>query len=192
MQAILRSPDNRVQAFLAAGHVCAVMGFHEYVPIAEAHKVPIVVTGFEPVDLLRGMLAAVKQLEDGTPRAENAYERVVTFQGNRAAQDAIWRVFQPADRKWRGIGMIPLSGLGLRPEYAKFDAERRFEVNHVEAQESPLCIAGQILQGLKKPPQCAAYRRECRPESPLGAPMVSAEGACAAYHRFHPEALLHA
>ncbi|MCX7609445.1 MAG: hydrogenase formation protein HypD [Anaerolineales bacterium] len=185
MEAILGSKSNRVQGFLAAGHVCAVMGYHEYPPLAEKYRVPIVVTGFEPVDLLRGVLACVRQLEAGRHEVENAYERAVTFEGNRAAQAVIARVFQPVDRKWRGIGIIPQSGWGLRPEFAEFDAETRFAVGEIQTQESPLCIAGEILQGLKKPPQCTAYAKQCTPQTPLGAPMVSAEGACAAYYRYH-------
>lgn len=189
MEAILSSKHNRVQAFLAAGHVCAVMGYHEYPPIAEKYKVPIIVTGFEPVDLLRGVLAAVKQLEAGKAEAENAYERVVTLEGNLPAQKVVNTVFQPVDRKWRGIGMIPQSGLGLRPEFASFDAETRFSVGEIITQESPLCIAGEILQGIKKPPQCSAFGKECTPQSPLGAPMVSAEGACSAYYRYHRDSV---
>lgn len=185
MRAILGSKSNRVQAFLAAGHVCAVMGYHEYPPIAETYKVPIVITGFEPVDLLVGVLAAVKQLEAGSATVENAYARAVTFEGNQAAQNTMNEVFEATDRKWRGIGSIPLSGLGLRPEFAAFDAETRFSVGEIVTQESPLCIAGEILQGLKKPPQCSAYGKQCNPQNPLGAPMVSAEGACAAYYRYH-------
>ena len=189
MEAILSSPGVRVQAFLAAGHVCAVMGYHEYPAIAEEYHVPIVVTGFEPVDLLRGVLAAVRQLEAGRAVAENAYERAVSFEGNRSAQEVIKTVFQVVDRQWRGIGLIPRSGWGLRPEFAEFDAEERFGLGEITAQESPLCIAGEILRGLKKPPECAAYAGECTPGSPLGAPMVSAEGACAAYYRYHREAV---
>lgn len=187
MEAILRSKTNRVQAFLAAGHVCAVMGYHEYVPVSKKYKVPIVVTGFEPVDLLRGVLAAVKQLEAGKAEAENAYERAVTLEGNQPAQKVMNTVLQPVDRKWRGIGTIPQSGLGLRPDFDEFDAEKRFSVGEIVTQESPLCIAGEILQGMKKPPQCVAYGKQCTPQSPLGAPMVSAEGACAAYYRYHRE-----
>lgn len=191
MDAILGSKRNRVQAFLAAGHVCAVMGYHEYPRIAERYKVPIVVTGFEPVDLLVGVLAAVNQLEAGKAEAENAYQRAVTFEGNQPAQKMVNTVFQPVDRKWRGIGMIPQSGLGLRPEFSGFDAEARFSVGEIVTQESPLCIAGEILQGLKKPPLCSAYGKQCTPQSPLGAPMVSAEGACAAYYRYHRELVTH-
>ncbi|HSM51125.1 MAG TPA: hydrogenase formation protein HypD [Thermoanaerobaculia bacterium] len=184
MEAILGSPVNRVQAFLAAGHVCAVMGFWEYEPIAERHGVPIVVTGFEPLDLLQGIHMAVRALEAGRHGVENQYARAVTREGNLPAQRLVAEVFEPCDRKWRGIGEIPASGLRLRPEYAGFDAERRFEVGHLTAEESPLCIAGEVLQGLKKPRECAAFGRECTPERPLGAPMVSSEGACAAYFRY--------
>ncbi|MBN2149166.1 MAG: hydrogenase formation protein HypD [Anaerolineales bacterium] len=185
MEAILSSRSSRVNGFLAAGHVCAVMGYHEYPAIAEKYHVPIVVTGFEPVDLLRGVLCAIRQLEANRHEAENAYERAVTFEGNHAAQKVIHTVFQSVDRKWRGIGVIPLSGWGLCPEFAEFDAETRFAVGEISTQESPLCIAGEILQGLKKPPQCPAYHKQCTPQTPLGAPMVSAEGACAAYYRYH-------
>lgn len=185
MEAIFRAKANRVQAFLAAGHVCAIMGFHEYPPLAEKYHVPVVVTGFEPVDLLNGLLAAVKQLESGRAVAENQYQRAVRFEGNESAQRAIRTVFQSVDRKWRGIGIIPQSGWGLRPEFAEFDAEKRFDLHKILSEESPLCIAGEILQGLKKPLQCAAFGKECTPQMPLGAPMVSAEGACAAYYTYH-------
>ncbi len=185
MEALLSSRKNRVQGFLAAGHVCAVMGYHEYPVIAERYHVPIVVTGFEPVDLLLGVLAAVRQLESGRAEVENAYERAVTFNGNLPAQQAIRSVFIPVDRKWRGIGMIPMSGWGLAPQVAGFDAETRFPVTGIITQESPLCIAGEIMQGLKKPTHCSAYGKQCTPQTPLGAPMVSAEGACSAYYRYH-------
>jgi hydrogenase expression/formation protein HypD len=145
-----------------------------------------VVTGFEPVDLLQGILAAVKQLEQGRAEAENAYGRVVTREGNRPAQAVIRQVFMPCDRKWRGVGTIPLSGWRLRPEFSEFDAEHRFPVGSIQPHESPLCIAGQILRGLKKPEQCPAFGVQCTPENPLGAPMVSSEGACAAYFRYRP------
>ncbi len=184
MRAILSSPYNQVQAFLAAGHVCAVMGYWEYPPIAEEFKVPIVVTGFEPVDLVEGILKAVKQLEAGRHEVENAYGRAVTREGNRAAQDLIDKVFVECDRKWRGIGMIPTSGWRLRDEYAEFDAEKRFAVENINTKESPLCISGLVLQGRKKPNECPAFGRECTPEHPLGATMVSSEGACAAYYRY--------
>lgn len=184
MHAILGSPHNRVQGFLAAGHVCAVMGYWEYPPIAQQYSVPITVTGFEPLDLVQGILTTVRMLEKGEVDVKNAYPRVVTYEGNRAAQAIIQRVFQPVDRAWRGIGVIPQSGWGLRPELAEFDAEQRFEVGHIHAQESPVCIAGQILQGLKKPTDCPAFGVSCLPENPLGAPMVSSEGACSAFYRY--------
>lgn len=185
MEAILSSRSNRVQAFLAAGHVCAVMGFHEYPPIAEKYHLPIVVTGFEPMDLLNGLLAAIKQLEAGEAVATNQYQRAVRFEGNESAQHTLRAVFEAVDRKWRGIGMIPQSGWGLRPEFAGFDAEKRFHVEDLFTQESPLCIAGEILQGMKKPTGCVAFGKECTPQTPLGAPMVSAEGACSAYYKYH-------
>ena len=184
MHAILGSPHNRVQGFLAAGHVCAVMGYWEYSPIAQTYKVPIVVTGFEPLDIANGILETVKLLEAGRSEVANAYSRVVTREGNQPAQQVIERVFETCDRKWRGIGMIPQSGWRLRPAYAQFDAERRFDVETIQAEESPLCIAGQILQGLKKPHHCQAFGDPCTPENPLGATMVSSEGACAAYYRY--------
>ncbi|HEX7433913.1 MAG TPA: hydrogenase formation protein HypD [Anaerolineaceae bacterium] len=184
MHAILGSPDNRIQAFLAAGHVCAVMGYWEYPPIALKYHVPIVITGFEPLDLVNGILMAVRQLEAGQVEVQNAYSRVVTYEGNKAAQAMIGRVLQPVDRLWRGIGLIPMSGWGLRPEFKEFDAEQRFDVGDIRTQESPLCIAGQVLQGLKKPTQCPAFGIQCTPRTPLGAPMVSTEGACSAYHRY--------
>ena len=184
MHAILSSPTCRVQGFLAAGHVCAVMGYREYLPIAEQYRVPMSVTGFEPLDLVQGILLTVRQLEAGTHEVQNAYPRAVTLQGNLGAQAIISRVFQPCDRNWRGIGPIPMSGWGLRPEWAAYDSEQRFSVAHIQTQESPICIAGQILQGLKKPPQCPAFGQQCTPETPLGATMVSSEGACAAYYRY--------
>ncbi len=184
MQAILSSPTNRVQAFLAAGHVCAVMGYWEYSPIAEKYKVPVVVTGFEPLDICIGILKAVRMLEASRYEVENEYARVVTYEGNRQGQAVINEVFMETDRNWRGIGMIPTSGWALRPEYERFDAEKRFEVESLSPSESPLCIAGQILQGLKKPIECQAFGKRCTPENPLGATMVSSEGACAAYYRY--------
>lgn len=189
MEAILSSRSNRVQAFLAAGHVCAVMGFHEYSPLTAKYLVPIVVTGFEPVDLLNGLLAAIWQLEAGRAAAENRYQRAVKFLGNESAQRVIRRVFQSVDRKWRGIGVILQSGWGLRPEFTEFDAEKRFDVQNLSAKESSLCIAGEILRGLKKPFQCPAFGGGCTPQTPLGAPMVSAEGACAAYYKYHRDVI---
>ena len=184
MHAILGAPGNRVQGFLAAGHVCSVMGYWEYPPIAEQYGVPIVVTGFEPLDLANGILMTVRQLEAHTHTVENAYSRVVTYEGNQAAQSMLRQVFEPCDRNWRGIGPIPMSGWRLRPEFAEFDAEKRFNVGDIHTQESEICIAGQILQGLKKPVHCPAYGTLCTPDHPLGATMVSSEGACAAYYRY--------
>lgn len=181
---ILSSPQNRVQGFLAAGHVCTVMGYWEYLPIAKTYQIPIVVTGFEPVDILQGILTTVKQLESGKYTVENSYSRVVTKQGNQTAQSIISEVFQDCDQKWRGIGTIPSSGWCLRPEFSQYDAQNRFDVKEINPEESPLCIAGEILQGIKKPHNCKAFGRECTPQHPLGATMVSSEGACAAYYRY--------
>jgi hydrogenase expression/formation protein HypD len=184
MEAILSSATNRVQGFLAAGHVCAVMGYWEYEPLAAKYNVPIVVTGFEPIDLLHGILMVVDMLEDGRTGVENQYVRAVNRGGNQHAQDLVARVFQPADRKWRGIGGIPRSGLELSYEYRDYDAETRFGVGNLTAEEPPECIAGVILQGLKKPYECSAFGKACTPERPLGAPMVSSEGACSAYYNY--------
>lgn len=184
MHAILSSQANRVQGFLAAGHVCSVMGYWEYPDIAEQYQVPITVTGFEPVDILQGILQTVRMLESGEIAVKNAYSRAVTRSGNRQAQGVIDKVFKSCDRKWRGIGLIPDSGWCLSEDYAAFDAEQRFSVDQIKSEESPLCIAGQILQGVKKPYECDAFARECTPETPLGATMVSSEGACAAYYRY--------
>jgi hydrogenase expression/formation protein HypD len=184
MHAILGSPHNRVQGFLAAGHVCSVMGYWEYPSIANQYRIPITITGFEPLDLVQGLLLTVRQLEAGEYKVQNAYPRVVTYEGNQAAQALLQKVFRPVDRNWRGIGPIPLSGWGLREEFAGFDAERRFNVGHIRTLESSECIAGQILQGLKKPIDCPAFGTRCIPENPLGATMVSSEGACAAYYRY--------
>ncbi len=185
MEALLSSPDNRVQAYLAAGHVCTVMGWNEYIPIAEKYKVPIVPTGFEPIDILQGILLTVQQLEEGRYNIENQYTRVVKAEGNIPAQKIIHNVFEITDRKWRGIGVIPNSGYKLTEKYKTYDAALKFNVDHIESQESPVCISGVILQGLKKPLQCPAFGKECTPEHPLGATMVSSEGACAAYYRYH-------
>jgi hydrogenase expression/formation protein HypD len=183
--ALMDSPDMRVDGFLAAGHVCTVMGTWEYEPLAEMYKIPIVVTGFEPVDLLHGILNLIKQLQAGTHKVENAYARSVSRQGNQPAQAVIQQVFEMTDRAWRGIGVIPMSGYRLRPEFAAFDAELRFpELQGIETKESPLCISGLVLQGRKKPGECPAFSRECNPQTPLGATMVSSEGACAAYYRY--------
>jgi hydrogenase expression/formation protein HypD len=188
IHAILGAPGNRVQGFLAAGHVCAVMGFHEYPPIAARYHVPVVVTGFEPLDLVRGVLAAVRQLEAGRAEAENAYARAVTFEGNRPAQAVLEAVFEGCDRAWRGIGVIPMSGWRLRERFAAFDAERRFDVGEIRTRESELCIAGEVLQGRRRPTDCAAFGTACSPEHPLGATMVSSEGACAAYYNYRRQA----
>ncbi|NCC21496.1 MAG: hydrogenase formation protein HypD [Alphaproteobacteria bacterium] len=185
MEAILSSPHNRVQAFLAAGHVCAVMGWEEYTPIAEKFKVPIVVTGFEPLDILHGVYLCIRQLEQGRSEVENQYVRAVQEGGNRSAQELVREVFAIRDRKWRGIGEIPASGLGLSEAYAGFDAETRFDVAGQSKEESGECISGLILQGLKKPHECPAFGKKCMPEKPLGATMVSGEGACSAYYRYH-------
>jgi hydrogenase expression/formation protein HypD len=184
MEAILSSPDNCVQGFLAAGHVCTVMGYTEYEPIATKYRVPIVVTGFEPLDLLQGIYMCLLQLEEGRFEVENPYARVVRRQGNQPAQDLIARVFRVVNRKWRGLGEIPQSGLALSDEYADFDAELRFALSQYRAKEDSECISGLIMQGAKKPEECAAYGSRCTPEHPLGAPMVSSEGACAAYYNY--------
>jgi hydrogenase expression/formation protein HypD len=182
ISAIMESPDNRVQGFLAAGHVCAVMGWTEYEPLAERYRVPIVVTGFEPLDILEGMLMAVQQLEAGTHRVENQYVRSVRREGTPAARIRVEEVFELADRKWRGIGEIPMSGLRLRPEFSAFDAEAKFGLGDVHVNEPAECHAGEVLTGKLKPPRCPAFGTRCNPEHPLGALMVSAEGACAAYY----------
>lgn len=182
--AILSSPANRVQGFLAAGHVCTVMGYEEYEPLAEQFQIPIVVTGFEPLDLLEGVYRCVKMLEAGQVGVDNQYARVVRREGNAPALRLIHEVFGVGNRKWRGIGTIPNSGYHLTSEYEAYDAERRFHVEGVEVAESAECISGVILQGLKKPHQCAAFGKACTPEHPLGATMVSSEGACAAYYHY--------
>jgi len=181
MEAILSSPTNRVQGFLAAGHVCSVMGFRQYEPIAARYRIPVVVTGFEPLDLLEGIHRTLGALEEGRIGVENQYVRSVTRDGNVRAQRLLTEVFEPCDRAWRGIGVIPMSGWRLRPEFAAHDAELKFDVGAITAVEPEICIAGQILQGLKKPNACEAFGTLCTPERPLGAPMVSSEGACAAY-----------
>jgi hydrogenase expression/formation protein HypD len=184
MTAILSSPHNQVQGFLAAGHVCTVMGYTEYDAIAQTYHVPIVVTGFEPVDILQGIYLCVKQLENGQAQVENQYARVVRRSGNDTAQTLMRQVFAIVPRQWRGIGEIPHSGLGLRDAYADFDAIKRFNLSTDTATEATECISGLILQGVKKPHECSAFGTLCTPEHPLGAPMVSSEGACAAYYRY--------
>jgi hydrogenase expression/formation protein HypD len=184
ISAILESPGNQVQGFLLAGHVCSVMGYWEYPPLAEKYKVPMVVTGFEPLDLLDGIRRTVIQLEAGRHEVENAYERVVTFEGNKPAQKLLAEVFEVTDRAWRGIGVIPKSGWRLSPDYREFDAEERFHITGIHTQESALCRAGDVLRGAIKPSECAAFGKECTPRHPLGATMVSSEGACAAYFNY--------
>ncbi len=184
MASILQAPGNRVQAFLGPGHVCAVMGWREYESLCERYRVPIVITGFEPLDILEGILMAVRQLEEGRAEIENQYVRAVSRDGNRPARDLIFEVFEVGDRKWRGVGSIPKSGYKISYEYRDHDAEKIFEVGQIDTRESPECISGLILRGLKKPCDCPAFGRQCTPQSPLGATMVSAEGACAAYYQY--------
>jgi hydrogenase expression/formation protein HypD len=184
MRAILGAPGNLVQGFLAAGHVCAVMGTQEYGPIALEYRSPIVVTGFEPVDILEGLLRCLRQLEAGQCEVENAYARVVRPEGNRAALAIVGQVFEVVDREWRGLGSIPASGWGLRERFAAYDAPRRFGLGAPAAAPASDCISGEILRGMKKPLQCPAFGKSCTPEHPVGAPMVSSEGACAAYYRY--------
>ena len=184
IEALLSAPDNRTQAFLAAGHVCTIMGFEEYVPLAARYRVPIVVTGFEPLDILQGILMAVRQLETGRAEVENQYARSVRKEGNLPAQALIRKVFRVVPRKWRGIGEIPASGLHLSEPFARFDAETRFGIAAYRAEEDSECISGEVLRGVKKPQQCPAFATRCTPERPLGATMVSSEGACSAYYQY--------
>jgi hydrogenase expression/formation protein HypD len=184
IEALMSSPNCRVQAFLAAGHVCAVMGYEEYFPLAAKYHVPIVVTGFEPMDILQGLLMTVQQLESGRAEVENQYSRSVRREGNQPAQELMRKVFKVVPRKWRGIGEIPQSGLGLNDAYAAFDAEKKFGLADHQVEEPTECIAGLVLQGLKKPHECPAFGTRCTPEHPFGATMVSSEGACAAYYRY--------
>jgi hydrogenase expression/formation protein HypD len=188
IEAILSSPANRVQGFLAAGHVCTVMGYQEYEPLAAKYRVPIVVTGFEPLDILQGMAMCVLQLEKGRYTVENQYARSVRREGNKPAQEAVARAFKIIQRKWRGIGEIPASGLGLTEEFREFDAETKFGAVSYGADSVSECIAGLVLQGVKKPPECPVFGTKCNPDHPLGAPMVSSEGACSAYYRYRPSA----
>jgi hydrogenase expression/formation protein HypD len=188
IRALLTSPENRVQGFIAPGHVCTIMGCDEYEALVRDFRVPIVVGGFEPVDILQAVLMLVKQLEAGEARLENQYVRSVSYQGNRLAQKVVGEVFEVADQKWRGIGMIPRSGLRLREEYAAYDANRVFDLHLITAEEPAECISAQVLQGLRKPTDCPAFGFRCTPENPLGAPMVSSEGACAAYYRYRRHA----
>jgi len=184
LRAILGSPSSRVQGFLGAGHVCAVMGYTEYEPIARQYRTPIAVTGFEPLDLVLGIYETVKMLESSVYEVHNAYPRAVTRDGNKAAQSIIEQTLEPCDRNWRGIGEIPMSGWKLKKEYRGFDAEMRFNVVDIKTKESEFCISGLILQGLKKPFECPAFGTLCTPQNPLGATMVSSEGACSAYYRY--------
>lgn len=184
IEAIMTSPTCRVQGFLAAGHVCSVMGYWQYLPLVERFRVPIVITGFEPLDLLEGIRRTVRLLEDGKAELDNAYERAVTFEGNQPAQKLLSEVFDVTDRAWRGIGVIPKSGWKLSETYRDFDAENRFDVHGITAIESPLCHAGEVLQGTLKPDRCPAFGKQCTPRHPLGATMVSSEGACAAYFNY--------
>jgi hydrogenase expression/formation protein HypD len=188
IRALLASDQNRVQAFIAPGHVCTIMGCQEYEALVQDFGVPIVVGGFEPVDLLQAVLMLVKQLEGGQARLGNQYVRSVNYQGNMPAQEVMREVFEVADQKWRGIGMIPQSGLRLRDDYAPFDANRVFDLELISADEPAECISAQVLQGLRKPTDCSAFAIRCRPDNPLGAPMVSSEGACAAYYRYRRHA----
>jgi hydrogenase expression/formation protein HypD len=195
IEAIMSSPGNRVQAFLAAGHVCSVMGYWEYPGLAEKYRTPIVITGFEPLDVLEGIRRTVIQLEEGRHEVENAYPRAVSFEGNKPAQQMVSEVFVTTDRAWRGIGVIPRSGWTLSPAYREFDAELRFGVGDIRTSESALCRSGEVLQGTLRPNQCAAFGKQCTPRTPLGATMVSSEGACAAYFnygRFSEPAVAHA
>ncbi|MCB9100758.1 MAG: hydrogenase formation protein HypD [Anaerolineales bacterium] len=184
ISAILESPVNRVQGFLAAGHVCSVMGFWQYGPLVERYHVPIVITGFEPLDVLEGIRMTIKQLEEGRAEVENAYARSVNYEGNTPAQKMLADVFEVTDRSWRGIGEIPGSGWKLSAKYSDFDAELKYAVTDIKTHESPLCRSGEVLQGLIKPNQCEAFGKECTPRKPLGATMVSSEGACAAYFQY--------
>jgi len=184
MKALLAAPENRIDGFLAAGHVCTVMGYEEYLPMAEEYKIPIVVTGFEPVDILLGILRTVQMLEKGRHGVENAYSRCVKKEGNAPARELLGEVFETCDRTWRGIGHIPGSGYRLRDKYRRFDAEHVFDLGGIKAEEPVQCISGEILTGIKKPTECPAYGKLCNPEKPLGAPMVSSEGACAAYYKY--------
>lgn len=184
IESILSSPDHRVNGFLAAGHVCTIMGYEEYIPLAKKYGVPIVVTGFEPLDILQGIYMCIQQLEKGHATVENQYSRSVLSQGNQAAQQILKDVFKVVHRQWRGLGEIPTSGFGLRRDYLEFDAENRFKLESIKVQEDPRCISGKILLGLEKPQDCLAFSSLCTPENPLGATMVSSEGACAAYYHF--------
>lgn len=184
IDAVMNDETARIQAFLAAGHVCAIMGIGQYYDLVEKHDIPMVVTGFEPVDLLQGILMTVKQLESGKANLENQYSRIVKPEGNPEALKIIHEVFEIADREWRGLGTIPMSGWEVRDKLAEFDANKKFAVNIVKVPECADCIAGLVLKGIKKPFECSQFGKKCTPEKPLGAPMVSSEGACAAYYHY--------
>ncbi|MCB0584353.1 MAG: hydrogenase formation protein HypD [Phaeodactylibacter sp.] len=184
IEAVMEDEESQIQAFLAAGHVCTIMGTEEYYPLVERFSIPIVVTGFEPIDLLQGILMAIRQLENGEARVENQYARMVREEGNLKAKEAIFEVFEVTDRLWRGMDVIPMSGYEVREKYAAFDAKRKFNVDIAEAPENAECIAGSIMKGIKKPFDCPNFGTKCKPENPLGAPMVSSEGSCAAYYHF--------
>lgn len=184
MEAILDDELSTINAFLGAGHVCAIMGTQEYAPLVKKYKIPIVITGFEPLDLVQGIYMAVNQLEKGEYKLENQYARVVKDEGNIAAQSVINKIFEVGSREWRGIGEIPNSGYVIKKQYKDFDAEAKFNISNIKVPENSLCIAGEILRGIKKPHQCSQFGKACNPASPLGAPMVSSEGACAAYYHF--------
>jgi len=184
IKALMEDPDAKIDAFLAAGHVCSIMGYWQYPELAEKYKIPIIVTGFEPLDILKGILAAVKQLEAGKYEVENQYKRIVKEQGNTEAQKIINQVYEQGDQAWRGIGTIPDSGWHLKKEFEAFDAHKKFQIDIEEAPENQTCIAGEVMKGIKKPFECPAFGTACTPQNPLGAPMVSSEGACAAYYNF--------
>jgi len=184
IEALMSGFNSNINGFLAAGHVCTVMGFDEYIPLSEKYKIPIVVTGFEPIDILQGIYKCVSLLEEGKPVVDNQYSRVVRKEGNLEAKKIINTVFEVTDRKWRGIGLIPKSGYKLKDEFSDFDAEKIFDLGDIIVDEPEICIAGEVLQGLKSPLECPAFGKECTPENPLGAPMVSTEGACAAYFHY--------
>ena len=188
IEEIMNDELSRVDGFLGAGHVCAIMGIYEYYPLVEKYKVPIVVTGFEPVDLLEGILMVVKQLEAGEAKVENQYARIVSEEGNVKAQEMIYEVFEVTDRLWRGMEVIPMSGYKVKQSYSEYDAEKKFNIDIEEAPENPECIAGDIMKGIKKPYECQHFGKRCKPVSPLGAPMVSNEGACAAYYHYSGKA----
>lgn len=184
IEAIMNDQLSEIDGFLAAGHVCTVMGYHEYFPLAEKYNIPLVVTGFEPLDLVQGILMSVQLLETGRSTVENQYTRMVTQEGNQRAQEIIGKVFKISDRSWRGIGIIPQSGYEVRSEFAEFDAKRKFIIDIQDAPENEMCISGDVMKGIKRPFECPAFGKECTPQNPLGAPMVSSEGACAAYYHY--------